>query len=202
MADTIMTDQKKPDVQSAAPPTAPSALPTPAPTQDAAKALAERNRHPFLALRGEFDRLFDEASSMFRQPWALWSRRPAFDLEPLLRGEDRMDAILPATQVDETEAEYRVTLEMPGMEEKDVEVALQDDILTIRAEKKEEKEEKDKNRYVSERRYGMCVRSFQLPATVDPEAIAASLKHGVLTVTLPKTAPGVPSSRKIAITQG
>ncbi|PWC34596.1 hypothetical protein TSO352_22985 [Azospirillum sp. TSO35-2] len=164
--------------------------------------MAERNRHPFLALRNEFDRLFDEASSMFRSPMALWGRRPGFGMEPLLRVDEPMDAIIPAVDVDEREADYRLTLEMPGLEDKDIEVGLQDDILTVRAEKKEEKEEKDKNRSVSERRYGVCVRSFQLPANVDPEGITAGLKNGVLTVTLPKTGPTQPAARKIAITQG
>lgn len=167
--------------------------------------LAERDRHPFVTLRNEFDRLFDEAGSMLRNPWASWSRRSPFDLEPLLRTEGAMDAIIPAAEVEERDGDYRVALEMPGLEDKDVEVAVRGDVLTVRAEKREEThgpETGDKSRCVSERRYGMCARSFQLPANVDVEAIAASLKNGVLTVTLPKTGPARPDARRIAITTG
>ncbi|MCG5243909.1 Hsp20/alpha crystallin family protein [Azospirillum doebereinerae] len=193
MATTTTTEKPKQDLQATGQTTA-------APTSLAAGALAERNRHPFLALRSEFDRLFDEASSMFRSPWTLWSRRPLFEMEPLLRTDGQMNAIMPAAEVDERETEYRVTLEMPGMEDKDVDVTLQDQILTIKAEKKEEKEEKERNRYFSERRYGLCMRSFQLPANVASDRIAASLRNGVLTVTLPKTEASLPAKRRIEIT--
>lgn len=162
----------------------------------AAKQVAEHNRHPLFALRDEFDRLFDEASSMLRFPW---SRRPMFSLEPLLRSEADLEAIVPPAEVDERETEYRVTLEIPGMDEKDAEVSLQDDVLTIKAEKKEEKEEKGKNRYFSERRYGMCARSFRLPANVNADGITATVKNGVLTIVLPKTEPSKPSKRNIEI---
>ena len=181
MAETTATEKPKQDVKT---------------TGAAAKELAERNRHPLLSLRDEFDRLFDEASTMFRFPW---SRRPMFDLEPLLRTEAEVEAIIPPAEVDEREAEYRVTLEIPGMDERDVEVSVQDDVLTIKAEKKEEKEEKGKNRYFSERRYGMCARSFRLPANVKADAITAGMKNGVLTVALPKTEPSTPSKRTIEV---
>ncbi|KAA0571445.1 Hsp20/alpha crystallin family protein [Azospirillum sp. Sh1] len=162
----------------------------------AAGEVAERNRHPLFALRDEFDRLFDEASSMFRFPWG---RRPAFGLEPLLRGDADLEAIVPPAEVDERETEYRVTLEIPGMDEKDAEVSIQDDILTVKAEKKEETEEKDKNRYFSERRYGLCARTFRLPANVKADAITASMKNGVLTIVLPKSEPSKPTRRTIEI---
>ena len=162
----------------------------------AAKEVAERNRHPLFALRDEFDRLFDEASSMFRFPW---NRRPVFGLEPLLRSDADLEAIVPPAEVDERETEYRVTLEIPGMDEKDAEVSIQDDILTVKAEKKEETEEKDKNRYFSERRYGLCARTFRLPANVKADAITASMKNGVLTIVLPKSEPSKPTRRTIEI---
>lgn len=181
MADTPATDKPKQTLKT---------------TGAAAKELAERNRHPLLALRDEFDRLFDEASSVFRLPWG---RRPMFDLEPLLRAESGVDAIIPPAEVDERENEYRVMLEVPGMDETGIEVSVQDDVLTIRAEKKDEKEEQGKNRYFSERRYGMCARSFRLPANVDRDRIAASMKNGVLTIALPKTEPSKPSKRTIDV---
>lgn len=181
MADTTITDKPTQDVKA---------------TGAAARELAERNRHPLLALRSEFDRLFDEASSMFRLPW---SRRPMFDLEPLLRSDADVEAIIPPAEVDERESEYRITLEIPGMDGTDVEVSVQDDVLTIKAEKSEEKEEKGKNRTFSERRYGMCVRSFRLPANVKADGITAAMKNGVLTVALPKTEPSTPNKRTIEV---
>ncbi|MFC5360267.1 Hsp20/alpha crystallin family protein [Azospirillum himalayense] len=165
-------------------------------TGAAAQQIAARNRHPILALRDEFDRLFDEASSMFRFPW---SRRSPFDLEPLLRTELESAAFAPPAEVEERADEYRVTMEMPGMDEQAVDLSVQDDVLSIKAEKSEEKDETGANRYVSERRYGLCARSFRLPANVDRDRIAASMKNGVLTVVLPKTEPGQPSKRKIEI---
>lgn len=183
MADTTATEKPKQDLKS---------------TGAAAKELAERNRHPLLVLRDEFDRLFEEASSVFRFPW---NRRSMFELEPLLRTEAEIEAIIPPAEVDEREDEYRVMLGVPGMDEKSVEVSVQDDVLTIRAEKKEETEEKAKNRYFSERRYGMCARSFRLPANVDRDQIAASMRNGVLTITLPKTEPSKPSRRTIDVTR-
>ena len=165
-------------------------------TGTASRAIAERNRHPFLTLRDECDRLFDEASSMFRAPW---NRRSAFDLEPLLRSEmDRM-AFAPPAEVEERDGEYRVTMEMPGMDEQSVDVSVQDDILSIRAEKREETEDKGGNRYFSERRYGVYARSFRLPAEVDQDRIAATMKNGLLTVTLPKAEASRPSKKTIEV---
>ncbi len=165
-------------------------------TGAAARAMAERNRHPFFALRDEFDRLFDEASSMFRLPW---NRRSPFDLEPLLRPDLERVAFAPPAEVEEREDEYRVTMEMPGMDEQSVEVSVQDNVLSIRAEKREETEEKGANRHFSERRYGVCARSFRLPADVDQDRIGATMKNGLLTVTLPKAEMNRRSGKKIEI---
>jgi HSP20 family protein len=99
----------------------------------------------------------------------------------------------------ETEKEYQITAELPGLSEKDVEVVVADEILTIKGEKKEEKEEKAKNYYLSERRYGAFKRSFQLPSGVDADKIEAGFQNGVLTLTLPKTPEAQKSEKKIAI---
>lgn len=184
MADTKVTERSKEDIT---------------PTGAAAKQMAERNRHPLMALRDEFDRLFDEASSMLRFPW---TRRPVFDLEPLFRSGEGTAAFPPPAEVDERDTEYQICLEMPGMDERSVDLTVQGDILTVRAEKTEEKEEKGVSRYFSERRYGMCGRSFRLPANVNREDISASMKNGVLTITLPKSEPSAPSGRRIDVASG
>jgi HSP20 family protein len=91
--------------------------------------------------------------------------------------------------VAETDSAYEIEAELPGIDEKDVEVKLADDILTISGELKEEKEDKKKDYHVMERRYGAFRRSFELPDNVAEDKIEAKFSKGVLTVTLPKAAP-------------
>jgi HSP20 family protein len=91
--------------------------------------------------------------------------------------------------VTETEKETEITAELPGLEEKDVQINVADGVLTIRGEKKAEKEEKDKDYRLLERTYGSFSRALELPAGVDPDTIKASIAKGVLTVTVPKPAP-------------
>jgi HSP20 family protein len=101
--------------------------------------------------------------------------------------------------VTERDGEIELTAELPGLEEKDVEVTLVDNVLTIRGEKKAEKEEKDQNRRIVERSYGAFSRSLELPAGIKPDDIIATMKNGVLTVKLPKTAQIRAEPAKIAI---
>ena len=89
----------------------------------------------------------------------------------------------------ETDKQIEITAELPGLEEKDVQVNLADNVLTIRGEKKAEKEEKDKAYRLVERSYGSFVRSLELPEGVNADAIKASIDKGVLKVTVPKPAP-------------
>ena len=89
--------------------------------------------------------------------------------------------------------------ELPGLDEKNVEIKLSNHTLTIKGEKKEEKEEKDKDYYLSERRYGSFQRSFQVPEGVDTGKIDASFSKGVLTVKLPKTAEAQKAEKKITV---
>jgi HSP20 family protein len=107
----------------------------------------------------------------------------------------------PAPRMDVTEKNgiIEITAELPGLEEKDVEITLVDDVLTLKGEKKTEREEKSENRYLVERSYGAFSRSIELPEGVKPEDIKASMSKGVLTVTLPKPAQAVPEGRKIEI---
>jgi HSP20 family protein len=91
--------------------------------------------------------------------------------------------------VTETDKEIEITAELPGLEEKDVEVNVADNVLTIRGEKKAEKEEKSKNYQIVERSYGAFARTVELPDGVDPAAVKASIAKGVLKVTVPKPAP-------------
>lgn len=141
-------------------------------------ALAERD--PFAILRRvmetPFDRLFSELVDPSR---ALKSFSPHVD-------------------VTETDKEVRITAEIPGAEDKDVEVSLSGDAITIKGEKREEKEDKGEERYRVERSYGAFRRSFSLPSGIDADKATAAFKNGVLTVTLPKTAQAA-TSKKIAV---
>ena len=96
--------------------------------------------------------------------------------------------------VTETDKEIELTAELPGLEEKDVQVNVSDNALTIKGEKKAEKEEKeekdkDKNYRLFERSYGSFYRSIELPTGINPDAIKAALSNGVLKVIVPKPAP-------------
>lgn len=107
----------------------------------------------------------------------------------------------PAVEVTETADELELTAELPGMSRDDVEIELEDDMLTIRGvkeeQKEEEKEEGEVTYRMAERSYGEFSRSFTVPSTVDAEAISAEFRDGVLTVTMPKTAES--RGRKIEI---
>jgi HSP20 family protein len=151
---------------------------------------------PFDTLREEVDRIFDEFTRGFgRLPLG----RRSFDVAPLSRYQAAPGIAAPVVDVVEKEKEFQISAELPGLDEKDVEVSVGDEVLTIKGEKKEEREEQVKNCYLSERRYGAFQRSFQLPSAVDAEKIEASFQKGVLTVTLPKTAEAQRKEKKIAI---
>jgi HSP20 family protein len=105
---------------------------------------------------------------------------------------------LPAVNVEESREELILTAELPGMRPEDVELELENNILTIRGRKEEVREENDERRYhVWERKYGSFQRSFSLPRSVSADSIAASFEHGVLQVRMPK-APEA-KGRKIEI---
>jgi HSP20 family protein len=153
---------------------------------------------PFENLRREVDRLFDDfqLGGSLRSPFG----RSVFDVEPFWRGEISW-AKAPAVDVVDKDTAYEITAELPGLEEKNIDVKFADGVLSIKGEKSEEKEDKGKDRYLSERRYGSFQRAFRLPDGVDADKIAASFKNGVLTVTVPKTPEAARSEKKIPITK-
>ncbi|WOS65381.1 Hsp20/alpha crystallin family protein [Sinorhizobium fredii] len=147
---------------------------------------------PFDNLRSEIDRLFDDfAPTLWQRPFASAFMRRMPRLSEL--------KVAPAVDVAETEKGYEITCELPGMEEKDIEVAISSGTLTIRGEKQEVKEEKNKDYVLSERRYGSFQRAFRLPEGVDADNITANFSKGVLAVNLPKTPEAQQSERKVQI---
>jgi len=151
--------------------------------------------HPFESLRREVDRLFDDFQvGSWRLPFA----RTAFDVEPFWRGEFSWGKA-PAVDIVDKEKAYEITAELPGLDDSNIDVRFADGTLTIKGEKKDEKEERKKDYYLSERRYGSFQRSFGVPGGVETDKIEANFKNGVLTVTLPKTAEAQKSEKKITI---
>jgi HSP20 family protein len=150
---------------------------------------------PFEGLRREMDRLLEDFQmGSWRSPFG----RTMSDVEPFWRGEIGWGKA-PAVDVVDTETAYEITAELPGLDESNIDVKFSDGTLTIKGEKRDEKEEKKKDYYLSERRYGSFQRSFGVPNSVDADKIEANFKNGVLTVTLPKTPEAQRSEKKIAI---
>jgi HSP20 family protein len=162
------------------------------------KASAAHLWRPFESLRQEVERLFDDFD---RGVWRLPFRRSLFAEEPSWHPEFVRRG-LPAVDIAESDKAYEVTAELPGMDDKNVDVKVTNGNLVIKGEKQEEKEEKKKDYYLHERSFGSFERSFPLPEGVDREKIEASFKNGVLTVTLPKTAEAQKAEKKITVKAG
>ena len=173
-------------------PNAPVEVKKAAPTPTPARAAVP---DAFQSFRNEIDWLFDRFSSNFGFP----SMRRMIDLEPTWRYEPSFNLAAPAVDVTEDDKAYKISAELPGISDKDIDVAVTSDTLVIKGEKRQEKEEKDKNRYVSERSYGSFTRSFSLPDGVDRDNIAADFSKGVLTITLPKSAQAQKQQKKIEV---
>lgn len=108
-------------------------------------------------------------------------------------------AFAPPVDIYEDEHNLTLKLEVPGIEEKDIDIRVENNVLTVRGERKLEKEEKEENFHRVERRYGSFVRAFTLPNTVDTDAARASYDKGVLKITLAKRAEAKPKQIKIAV---
>lgn len=138
------------------------------------------------SLRTEMDRLFDRFTAGFSgTPFT-----PA-------RFFNLVSAPTPAVDITEDEKSFKLTAEFPGLTEKDIDLSISADTLTITGEKRQERQEKQNNCYMSERSYGQFRRSFSLPPTVERDRIDAKFSNGVLTIILPKTEAAAP--RKIDV---
>jgi HSP20 family protein len=139
----------------------------------------------------DIDRLFDQA---FR----------GFDLAPFGLNRPRLPRmnggmIKPTLDLSATDTAYTVAVEVPGVDEKDVKVEIVNDTLTIRGEKKHEKEENEKNYYRMERSYGAFQRVLSLPDDADQDGVSATFKNGVLTVSMPRMATRHADVRQIEV---
>ncbi len=150
---------------------------------------------PFEGLRREVDRVLDDFD---RGMWSAPFRRSIFDVEPIWSRAVSW-ATEPAVDIVEKVKVYEIAAELPGIDEKDIEVKLVNGSLIIRGEKRQEKEEKQKDYYLHERSFGAFERCFAVPEGVDAERVEAQFKNGVLTVTLPKKPEVIKPEKKIAI---
>lgn len=140
--------------------------------------------NPFAVLQKEMDELFDSFTRGF------------FEMEPF---ESRMTSFAPRIDVSESGKEITVTAELPGMDEKDVDLSISREALVIKGEKKDEKEEKGKTYYRMERSFGSFTRTIPLPAEADIDKVEASYKKGVLRVSVPKTEKAIKETKKISV---
>ncbi len=134
---------------------------------------------PFQALQ-QFNRMFEDVFRGSMQP------------SPGLFGGA---ATAPRLNISETDQEFRIEAELPGVPEDKVELSLSDDILTIRGEKKAERTEEKESYHLMERAYGSFTRSIRLPFAVNPDDVSASCENGVLKITIPKSSAQTKSHR-------
>lgn len=137
---------------------------------------------PLMGLRDQIEDIFDRYTHGWPSNWPRLGHLS--DIEPGLglKGFERT----PTVDMSETDKGYEVTAELPGLDEEDLDVNVTDDVLTIAGEKREEHEEKKKDYYVQERRYGQFRRSLRLPQDADADKISARFNKGVLNVEIPK----------------
>jgi HSP20 family protein len=153
------------------------------PAEKKSVPVRREEQHPFSLFRQEMNSLFD---TFFR----------GFELEPF---KGRFGAFSPSVDVKESDKDISVTAELPGLDDKDIDVSLSRDSLTIKGEKKEEKEEKGKDYYRMERSFGSFSRTIPLPAEIDVDKVKAEFKKGLLTVTLPKSEKAIKEKKKISV---
>ncbi|WP_245638524.1 Hsp20/alpha crystallin family protein [Croceicoccus bisphenolivorans] len=153
--------------------------------QDIAPRQEERVDHPVMSLHRDINRLFDDMFRGFSMP----------SLPSIGRSLG-----WPRVELSENDREIRVTAELPGMEEKDIEISLDDQQLVIRGEKNSETS--DEERGYSERSYGRFQRRIGLPSLIDEDKVEAAFRNGVLTVTVPRTAEAAKGLKMIPINAG
>lgn len=145
-----------------------------------------RPRDIFAAMRGEMDRMFERFEH-------------GFPRLPHLFGHQNGTMMVPELDVRDNTTSITIEAELPGVEEKDVTVTLANGVLTIKGEKKQNKEEKSENYYLAERSYGAFERALQLPDSVDDAKIEAKFEKGVLKITATKRPDAIKAERKIEI---
>lgn len=152
--------------------------------KDDIRASKREEDNPIATLQREMNHVFE----------SFWSRIGNLDW-PWSSGEAKSDMV-------ETDNAIEISVELPGMEMKDIEVTVNDDMLSVKGEKKIERQEEKKGYYLSERSYGVIYRTIPLPPGVDSEKAQASFKNGVLTIRLPQTPEAKAKVKRIDVKSG
>jgi HSP20 family protein len=158
------------------------------PTQHSHLATRSDGRDPVAILQEDVNRAVGDFLRLFNMPFVGWTAALAADGASGLQ-----------LDVSETDKEVKISAEMPGIDEKDIDVQLRDGMLMISAEKKDERKADDKGYILRERTYGRIERAVPLPGGVDANAAEATFKSGVLTITVPKTREAQESAKRIAV---
>ena len=150
-----------------------------------------RLHDPFAQFHQEIDRMFD---NFFR----------GFSLPSMGFGRERTSLsqtewLKPTLDIAANDKEYAISVELPGVDEKDVELELADETLVIKGEKKQETERKEQNYYRMERSYGSFQRVLSLPEDAEQDGIVAAYKHGILTITIPRKAKPATKAKRITL---
>lgn len=153
--------------------------------------IRREEEHPVYSLQREMNRLFDD---FFRTP--TWERFGEF---PALATEQFWGDVTPRVDMTETDKELLVKVELPGMTEKDIDISISRDVLTISGEKKQEKEQNEKGWYRMERQYGSFSRSIPLPYEIESDKVEALYKNGILSIKLPKSAMQQKATKSITV---
>lgn len=160
---------------------------------------------PLESLRRQVDRLFDDFN-VNPMPFRLGSG--LLDSDPFWRrgllgsnllGSNLLGSNLPVADIVDKAQSIDINIELPGLDEKDIEIKLSNGNLAIKGEKKDEREENEQDYYLCERRYGAFSRYFSLPEGVDAEHVEASMHNGVLTISLPKKPEAISAEKRIEI---
>jgi len=160
-----------------------------------AREIIIRRDSPF-SLFQEMDRFFDD---MFNDMWWPFNRRTQRPFG-LIHRESEPRFRTPLANVQETEKEFNITAELPGINKGDIELTIQDGVLEIKGESEEEKKEEKEGQLIRrEYRSSKYYRAFNLPEHIDDNKIEANLEKGILNITIPKVEPKVPEKKKITI---
>ncbi|HOG13322.1 MAG: Hsp20/alpha crystallin family protein [Smithellaceae bacterium] len=154
-----------------------------------ARPAARDDDHPFYSLQRQMNSLFDDFLA-------------GFEAAPRALSAGGFGAFIPSVDVKESDKDFVIRAELPGVEEKDIEVTITGDSVTIKGEKKEEKEDKGKNYYYMERSYGSFNRVIPLAGETDANKASAGFKNGVLNICIPKIQSAKAKGTKVPIKAG
>ncbi len=155
---------------------------------------------PLATLREEIDNLFDRFSEQWPNLPNIFGKGWSYPMAEFERrfGDAKLQ-LTPRVDVTENESQYDIVVELPGMNNDDIEVAINDDSLTVKGEKRDEAEKKDKNYHIRECSYGAFQRTFRIPGGVENDNIEASFSNGILNIKMPKSEKAKENTRTIPV---